>query len=187
MNTILIIDDDEKLRTLVSSTLEDEGYDIRQAANGEQGIAMVRSDQPEIIICDIHMEAMSGFDVLREVRKDPSSSTIPFIFLTGMGGRSNFRQGMELGADDYIEKPFTTEELLASVRSRLRVRSIIRQESAQRLESLRSSITHALPHEFRTPLTAMTPARYAAMQTRPPADCGSRRRGRLGSRRSPPR
>lgn len=155
MGDILIIDDEEDMRSVVASMLEAEGFSTRQAPSAEDGLVMIRKACPDIIISDINMERMTGFDFLEEVRKDPATAGVPFIFITGVGGRITYRHGMELGADDFLEKPFSRDELLASVRTRLRAREVVQQQSEQKLQDLRSSISQALPHEFRTPLTAV--------------------------------
>jgi signal transduction histidine kinase len=151
----LIIDDEEPIRTLVAATLESEGHTTQSAESAEEGLTALKEFHPDVIISDIRMDGMSGFEFLEEVRKDPATADIPFIFITGVGGKENYRHGMELGADDFLEKPFTKGQLVASVKARLRLKQIQRELGEKKLQDLRSSISQALPHEFRTPLNAV--------------------------------
>ncbi len=155
MASLLIIDDEEGIRSIVSAMLREEGYTVHEAQNAEEGLSLIRTEGPDLVICDIFMEGMSGFDVLKRIRADEKISTIPFIFITGVGGKKNYRDGMDLGADDFLEKPFTKAELLASVRTRFRIRQALRYQGEKKLRELQSSISQALPHEFRTPLNAI--------------------------------
>jgi two-component system sensor histidine kinase/response regulator len=119
------------------------------------GVQRAREFLPDLIICDIMMPEMDGFGVLEELRRDSMTATIPFIFLTARTDRMDMRQGMELGADDFLTKPFHAVELLATVRTRLRKRDVIVQATEKRLDDLRENIMMALPHELRTPLNVI--------------------------------
>jgi signal transduction histidine kinase len=132
-----------------------EGYDAVGAENGIVGVQRAREVKPDLIICDIMMPIMDGFGVLEELRKDAALGTIPFIFLTARTDRVDYRQGMELGADDYLTKPFTASELLATVQARLDKREQIDKMAARKLDDLRVNIILALPHELRTPLNVI--------------------------------
>lgn len=107
---------------------------------------------PNLILCDINLPMLNGFDILKSLHSDPITTTIPFIFLSARASRTSQRQGMDLGADDYIPKPFTREELLNAIRGRLNRRQGLAEHSTQQLEQLRRNLTMALPHELRTPL-----------------------------------
>jgi two-component system, sensor histidine kinase and response regulator len=152
MNRILVIEDEQPILENILETLELEGFQTGGAANGIVGIHMARTYSPDLILCDIMMPEMDGYGVLLELRNEPTTATIPFIFLTARADRAAMRQGMELGADDYLTKPFTPTELIASVRARLEKQQIIAIEYAKKLETLRSNMIHTLPHELRTPL-----------------------------------
>ncbi len=155
MANILVVDDEQMIRVLLRSALETEGHRIQDADCGEKALEIVGLFEPDIVISDIRMDGMSGFDLLHAVRKKPETMHTPFIFITGVGGRETFRKSMDMGADDFLEKPFSDEELLASVRTRLQLRTLLKEQNERAMDELRQSITLALPHEFRTPLNAV--------------------------------
>jgi diguanylate cyclase len=117
--TVLIIEDESPLRENLINLLQHEGFKAVAAADGLEGLAQARHLQPQLILCDISMPQLDGYGVLRELRQDPQIAMIPFIFLTGKGETEDFRQGMNLGADDYLFKPLLKQELLKAVYSRL--------------------------------------------------------------------
>lgn len=119
MSIILIIEDEEAVRQNLAEVLTLEGYSIIQAENGLVGTHLAKDHPPDLIICDINMPELDGFGVLTTLQDDPLTATIPFIFLTAMADKRTRRRGMELGADDYLTKPFTSRELVATVRKRL--------------------------------------------------------------------
>jgi two-component system, sensor histidine kinase and response regulator len=153
---ILVIEDEDPLRKDVMEMLSYEGFQVLGAPNGEQGLNLARHHLPDVIVCDIMMPGdYKGFDVLAELRKDRVTALIPFIFLTARTDRMDQRQGMELGADDYLTKPFKIAELLAAINTRLQKRKEYVAVSEEKLESLRENITTSLPHELRTPLNTI--------------------------------
>lgn len=119
MTKLLIIDDQELNVQLMHDLLEDAGYEVLSANDGTTGIEIARKEQPDLIICDISMPIVSGYAVLESLRENPTTASIPFVFLTAHTDPSSWRQGMELGADDYLTKPFNRKQLLAAVRARL--------------------------------------------------------------------
>lgn len=119
MTRLLVIDDDRAVRDDVVELLELEGFDVLSAENGRHGVQIARQSRPDLIVCDIMMPELDGYGVLAELRHDLATATIPFIFLTALAGTFNLRQGMNLGADDYLVKPFSRSELLAAISSRL--------------------------------------------------------------------
>ena len=153
MENILVIEDDPAIREGIGDFLKMEGFAVRTAKNGKEGLQQVWERIPTLIICDIRMPIVDGYDVLRTIRNDAKTVTLPFIFLTANDGRENQRLGMELGADDFITKPFTPNELLTAVDTQLRKRQLISQKYEHTLTLLRQNIIYALPHELRTPLT----------------------------------
>jgi len=155
MTKILIIEDDEKIRCLVSDILEFEGFDVIEAEDGYQGINLSISELPDLIVCDIRMPGLDGYGVLSQLQQDPKTATIPFIFLTAKGTKADLRQGMNLGADDYVTKPFTQDELLNVIKTRLKKRTAIEARYYQEIKELRSSISLSFPHELQSPLTAI--------------------------------
>jgi len=153
MAVILLIDDDNALRNLVAEQLSEAGHTILEANAGATGIDLARQHIPDLILCDVTMPGLSGYDVFEELKKDETTQTIPFMFLTGNSERSAVRRGMELGADDYLTKPFTAEELENAVQARLSRRKAINAQSQRKVDDFRSNLALALPHELRTPLT----------------------------------
>jgi DNA-binding NarL/FixJ family response regulator len=119
MTTLLLIEDEPAMLNSLSTSLRFEGFDVHTASNGSDGLSLARQFPPDVIICDIQLPGMDGFDVLAAVRADPSLGHIPFIFLTARGEKMDVRRGMTGGADDYLIKPVSLDELLAAIRGRL--------------------------------------------------------------------
>ena len=155
MKKILVVEDAQSLRKDILEMLGFEGYDAAGAENGIVGVQRAREMRPDLIICDIMMPGMDGFGVLEEIRKDVELATIPFIFLTARTDRADSRYGMELGADDYLTKPFTASELLVSVHTRLDKHAKYEAFTERKMDDLRGAIILALPHELRTPLNVI--------------------------------
>src|SRR6185436_12034896 len=110
---------------------------------------------PDLILCDINMPNLDGYETLKAMREDEATSFIPFIFLSGATDKITIRKGMELGADDYLTKPFTPKELMAAVNTRLEKQAELQRLSDRKLNELRGNLTLALPHELRTPLNGI--------------------------------
>lgn len=119
MKTILVIEDEPEMCRNMVTILGLEGYQTLQAANGRQGVQLARRRLPDLILCDVMMPELDGHGVLSELRATPETVAIPFIFLTAKGEKADVRQGMNLGADDYLTKPVDADELLAAIRTRL--------------------------------------------------------------------
>ncbi|MCC5651762.1 EAL domain-containing response regulator [Nostoc sp. XA013] len=119
MTKILIIEDEEAVRENILDLLEAEDFETIGAADGRIGVNLAISEVPDLILCDMMMPQLDGYGVLTILRQNPITTTIPFIFLTAKAAKSDFRQGMNMGADDYITKPFTRAELLSAIRNRL--------------------------------------------------------------------
>jgi len=132
---ILVIEDQAKIREDVLELLEMEGFEVCGAHNGQIGAQLAREHQPDLIICDIMMPGMDGYTVLMSLQHTPDTATIPFIFLTGRADRESQRQGMELGADDYVTKPFTRAELLAAITTRLHKQAAVERKYANNMDS----------------------------------------------------
>ncbi len=120
MIKILLIEDNQEILENTSEILELAGYKVFTATNGKDGIALATSVLPDMIISDIMMPVLDGFGVLHLIQRNPDLADVPFIFITAKTERENFRKGMEMGADDFITKPFSDMELLNAVESRLR-------------------------------------------------------------------
>ena len=125
MKHLLLIEDNNEIRENTAEILELAGYKVRTAENGKIGVEMALQDKPDLIICDIMMPVLDGFGVLHLINKNPDLTGTPFIFLTAKAERGDFRRGMEMGADDYITKPFSDIELLNAVESRLKKSEIL--------------------------------------------------------------
>lgn len=125
MNSILVIDDNADIRDNTAEILELAGYKTFIAENGRRGVDIALKEKPSIIVCDIMMPELDGYGVLHLLRKNQETQNIPFIFLTAKTERSDFRKGMEMGADDYITKPFDDIELLNAIEVRLKKLEIL--------------------------------------------------------------
>lgn len=152
---ILVIENEELVRAGVLELLEAENFDAIGAENGRVGVQLAQDYLPDLILCDVMMPELDGYGVLNVLQQNAATATIPFIFLTAKATQSDLRQGMEQGADDYLTKPFTPEELLSAIATRLKKQQAVAKQSQQKLDNLRSSITLTLPHELLTPLNTM--------------------------------
>ena len=155
MKKILVIDDEEWLRDMVKIALVDRGYNVIEADSGTTGIEMARRELPDLILCDVRMERVDGYLTLATLHNEPATAAIPFILITGMADNAGMRHGMELGADDYLPKPFTIDALYAAVDARLKKAQTTRDEAERKLTDLRDNISLMLPHEMRTPLNGI--------------------------------
>ncbi|HNB33144.1 MAG TPA: response regulator [Bacteroidia bacterium] len=140
MSHILLIEDNKEVRENTAEILELAGYTVTTANDGKKGIEAVHKNRPALIICDIMMPVLEGYGVLHLLGKNPETSTIPFIFLTAKTERGDFRKGMEMGADDYITKPFDKLELLNAIESRLKKVEALKKEYSKDLEGLTNFI-----------------------------------------------
>jgi CRP/FNR family cyclic AMP-dependent transcriptional regulator len=136
MKKILLIEDNADIRNNTAEILELSNYKVTTAENGKIGLEKAMAETPDLIICDIMMPVLDGYGVLHAIHKNEVMKNIPFIFLTAKSERNDFRKGMELGADDYITKPFSGTELLNSVDSRLRKLDLLKREFSPGLEGL---------------------------------------------------
>jgi DNA-binding NarL/FixJ family response regulator len=119
MSKILVIEDQPQMRKNLATILEMEDFQVLIAENGRRGLELAKSELPDLILCDVMMPELDGFGVLRELRSNPATETLPLIFLTAKGDRLDQRTGMNLGADDYLTKPATREDMLAAIQARL--------------------------------------------------------------------
>lgn len=131
MYSILIIEDDLSILGNMELILRMEGFTVSTAENGTVGLAKLRKENYDLILCDILMPGLAGFDLLDAVKGDSACADTPFIFVTALDDRSDIRRGMAAGADDYLTKPFSADELVAAVTGRLHRLEIIRQHSTK--------------------------------------------------------
>ncbi len=155
MTSIVVIEDNYAVLKSVLDLLNFEGFSAEGAQRSVDGLKIVQSNPPDVVICDIGMPEMDGYAVLEALRKDSTTRTVPFIFLTARTERTDMRRGMELGADDYVTKPFSRDDLISAVETQLRKRHTIAQKHESTLSALRRNVIYALPHELRTPLTVV--------------------------------
>ena len=136
MKNILVIDDKEEIRTLIKAVLGNFGFNVLEAGNGQLGVQMLRDQSPDLVICDVNMPGMDGYETMSAVRESSTTASIPFILMTGLVSRDGFRRGMVCGADDYLVKPFTTDELIEAVMSRLARQTDFQIEADKRAHRL---------------------------------------------------
>jgi DNA-binding response OmpR family regulator len=149
MKNILVIDDIEEIRNLVQIVLANFGFHVIEADNGRIGVQMLREQKPDLVLCDINMPGMDGYETLGAVRESSSTAPVPFILMTGLVSRDGFRRGMVCGADDYLVKPFTTDELIEAVMSRLARQTDFQIEADHRAQRLHAcAMRYSFP-EFR--------------------------------------
>ena len=127
MTKILVIENERETRQMLLECLELEGFEVISAENGLQGVEQAHAHLPDVIICDITMPKLDGYGVLKTLRQNLDTAIIPLIFVTGKSSKSQMRQGMELGANDYLVKPFTPEELLAAIAAQVQQKNIFQQ------------------------------------------------------------
>lgn len=157
-NKILIVDDEPNVRNALSRCLRSmrDQWELEFAANSNDVFHRVEKlPLPDLILCDVMMPGMNGFDLLKKLQENTATSLIPFIFLTGRIDKNGLRHGMELGADDYLTKPFHASEVIAAIKVRLKKKDERKRHSETKMDELRQNIMYALPHELRTPLTVI--------------------------------
>lgn len=140
MIKILVIEDEELIRISTMDLLIAEGFEVLNAENGKIGVQIAREHHPDLIICDVLMPELDGHGVLKTLRQDQKTATIPFIFLTALADKVEWRRGMELGADDYLTKPFTFDELLSAIDTRLKRQTSIVSHFSAKLEQAKDKL-----------------------------------------------
>jgi DNA-binding response OmpR family regulator len=143
MKKVLIIEDNEDVRENTADILELAGYNAITAENGKVGIRKAKQLLPDVIVCDIMMPELDGYEVLQDLNKTFKTASIPFIFLTAKTEKIDMRKGMNLGADDYLTKPFTENELLEAIECRLNKHDFLKKEYSQTIEGISQFIEAA--------------------------------------------
>lgn len=141
MKRILLIEDNKDVRENTAEILELSKYKVFTAKNGKEGVELAQKEKPDLIVCDIMMPVLDGYGVLHLLSKNNETTNIPFIFLTAKADRTDFRKGMEMGADDYVTKPFDDIELLNAIESRLKKAEMMKKEFSKNMEGLNEFIT----------------------------------------------
>jgi two-component system sensor histidine kinase/response regulator len=170
--SILVVEDEALLRQGLKALLQSRGYEVTAAANGQEALDVLDEQRPDLILADIMMPVMDGYALYEAVRANPAWDAIPFVFLTALGEKTDIRLGRELGVDDYVVKPFEPEEVLASIRGRLRRVEAYQAEAESRLEGLKKQIIIMLGHELNTPLTYVMGFAELAMEDLETLDAG---------------
>jgi signal transduction histidine kinase len=152
---VLVIEDDVRWRTWVEANLETAGHQVHGAPDGIAGLELAAQLKPDVILCDIEMPRLNGFGVLEALRQQPGLSDIPLIFLTSRNARVDQRKGMALGADDYLTKPFSREELFSSIVGALKRRQTLADRLQHYTEEHRREVAAPWAHELLTPLNGI--------------------------------
>jgi CRP-like cAMP-binding protein/ActR/RegA family two-component response regulator len=143
MKKILVIEDDQTMRENTAEILELAQFEVTTAVNGKLGVRLAKEIVPDLIVCDIMMPELDGYGVLHVLSKDPKTAGVPFIFLSAKAERSEVRKGMELGADDYLTKPFEDTELLNAIEIRLKKVETVRKELSRDLKGISNFLEEA--------------------------------------------
>ncbi|MCB9046468.1 MAG: response regulator [Chitinophagales bacterium] len=153
MKTILLIEDNTDIRENLAEILELANYKVLTAPDGQAGVTLAVQNIPDIIVCDIMMPILDGYGVIHMLQKNKDTVNIPFIFLTAKAERAEMRKGMELGADDYITKPFNSTELLNAVESRLKKAEILKANIPANIDGINTLISTTTGKELLNELT----------------------------------
>ena len=153
--SILVVDDNPLIVDVLKGLLRSQNYKVFTSTNGKEALEVLNQKKVDVIICDVMMPKMGGYELHEAVRKTPECSHIPFVFLTALDDKLEIEHGKEVGADDYICKPFEPRELLAVVKGKVSRALSLKAMSAQRYDNYRRRVIHTLSHEFRTPLVAI--------------------------------
>ncbi len=151
--TILIVEDNTVIRKALESILKKYGYNVIIAVDGQEALTIVSGQVPDLIISDIMMPNLNGYEFYKLIRDMPDLGIVPFIFLTALDAEKEVRQAKELGVDDYLTKPFTKEDLICVVKGKLKRKAQIKSSTSKEIEDLKKDIIMTLTHEFNTPLT----------------------------------
>ena len=149
---ILVIEDEQYIRENIQELLEARGYKVRIASNGKQGVLEAIDFRPHLIVCDVMMPKMDGFKVLEYIRKTSTIQSVPFIFLTAKIDKTDVRNGMDLGADDYITKPFSAKDLTKAIETRLKRQEKVGVQYTKVKHELDTNVFATYYHEFNTPM-----------------------------------
>lgn len=143
MKKILLIEDNKDVRENTAEILTLAKYNVLTATNGKEGVETAQKEKPDLIICDIMMPVLDGHGALHLLSKNEETASIPFIFLTAKSEKTDFRKGMEMGADDYLTKPFDDVELLSAIETRLKKNDILKKEFSKNLQGINDFINEA--------------------------------------------
>ncbi len=167
MKKILVIEDEDSVRENILELLDAEGFEAISAENGRLGVDLAKAMVPDLILCDVMMPELDGFGVLAALRQEPVMESTPFIFLTAKAAKTDFRQGMELGADDYLTKPFTRAELLGAIAMRLKKQAAVQDRYHSELQHAKEQLNYLIHHDSLTNLPNRLSLRERFKQVQP--------------------
>lgn len=156
MEKILVIEDEQAVRENLVDLLDAENFNVLAAGDGKAGVKLAQQHLPDLILCDVMMPKLDGFGVLSFLRSNPVTAKIPLIFLTARVDKDDLQQGMELGADDYLTKPFKVVEVLGAISVLFEKKATIEQHSQQKSQPLCSSVSLFLSDKLPTPILIKT-------------------------------
>lgn len=152
---ILVIDDDKLIRESIQDILHGAGYDVILATGAQEGLACAFSDSPDLILCDVKMPGITGFDVVKTLRADQRTCAVPIILMTGYAEDFTIREAMDLGGDDFITKPYTSQTIVNAVKARLSRIKSYEKKAEEKIGHFIDRISIVIPHELRTPLASI--------------------------------
>ncbi|WP_299410189.1 response regulator [Acaryochloris sp. IP29b_bin.148] len=152
MSKILVIEDQDDIRSIICEILAAEGFNVVEAEDGHIGVLLAQEELPDLVICDIMMPEFDGYSVMTQLRQNPYVQSVPFIFLTAKASKTDLRLGMELGANDYLTKPFTRDELLGAVNAQIEQRSTEPTDHTPLWNDTCCDLIQALPPAIHNPL-----------------------------------
>ncbi|MBE9040163.1 response regulator, partial [Oscillatoriales cyanobacterium LEGE 11467] len=152
MTKILIVEDNDSIRDSILEILEAEGYEAIGTQEGKLGYELAIAEVPDLILCDVTMPQLDGYEVLALIRQNPIATTIPFIFLTAKSAKGDFRLAMELGADDYLTKPFTRAELLGAIDAQLQKKAATHAYYIKEIEIKEEQLDYLMHYDSLTGL-----------------------------------
>lgn len=155
MHEIVLIDDDDAIRGNLTEIIEAHSFNVLSFSDGNLAVEHITKNIPDLIICDIMMTAIQGYDILDTLKNNQDTACIPFIFITGKSEISAMRLGMEKGADDYLVKPFSSAQLISAINSRIHVSKIRQQNKENELQLRLDSLSKIISHEYNTPLNGI--------------------------------
>lgn len=155
MSKILVIEDQDDIRSIICEILTAENFNVIEAEDGHIGVLLAQEEMPNLVICDIMMPEFDGYSVMTQLRQNPYLQSVPFIFLTAKASKTDLRLGMELGANDYLTKPFTRDELLGAVNAQIEKISTHEHEHQAAWRDQGCELIQSLPTDIHDPLQRM--------------------------------
>lgn len=153
--SVLVVDDNPFVLGVLRTLLASNNYDVLTSENGKQALSTLADHPVDIIICDVMMPEMGGYDLHKAVRDDKRLSHVPFVFLTALADPAEIERGLRSGADDYLVKPFDPQQMISLVEGKIARSRMLRRASVEQFDDYRRRVVHTLSHEFRTPLVAI--------------------------------